>query len=187
MGDLEIYIDSDGVIFDTIDTGKRLAKESGYDPEDFWGLHEYFVQVDWYILMHEAGILDNAIRKIKCIIEDDDVKIVKILTKLCGADTEEPAKRINYYKLLYDVEVITVEFDENKDEVVDPKGKVLIDDSWSNIKRWREAGGVGILFSKTECDLENDIINDLLLFKETKGVQALLHKEECKKLELKNV
>lgn len=182
MGKLRVYVDSDGVNFDTIDKGKALARELGYNPEDFWELHEFFVQVNWYILLHESGILNNAIRKIKAIQEDEDVEEVTILTKLCGADTEEHAKRLNYNKLLYGVEVITLDLEENKDEVVDPVDCILIDDSMSNIIRWRNAGGVGILFSKTECDLENDVIDDLMKFKDTKGVQRLLSKENCKKL-----
>ena len=38
---INLYFDCDGVILDTIATARRLAKEKGYNPNDFDELHEF--------------------------------------------------------------------------------------------------------------------------------------------------
>ena len=178
MEKIKIYFDSDGVVFDTINKARKLGKKTGYDVESFGGLREYFISndCDWLRLIATSGIINDAINKIKIIKEDEDVE-VEILTKLCSHPHEPHIKRYVYSNLLPGVRVNMLSLDENKNDVVDsPVDCILIDDDIGNIMRWREAGGIGILFCKDRCDLGNDIIDDLLKYRDTKSVRDLLNK-----------
>lgn len=155
-----LYIDCDGVIFNTINEAYKMMEEEGLDHTNRELANQYFKDVDWHLLIGRAGILNDSIRKIKMIIKSNNFKDVKILTKLCGNETEELAKRIAFAKLLPGIEVITVALDESKAEVVCAKGDILVDDYFKNVNDWHNHNGIGILY-----DIENDnslnSINDL--------------------------
>lgn len=185
MEKIRLYIDCDGVILDTIATARRLAKEKGINPNDFDELHEFFLSIDWNILIYESGILDNAISKIKRIIASGKYD-VSILTKLCGNETEELAKRIILSKLLPDVPIITLDLAESKHTKVNPVDAILIEDSLHNHRGWIKAGGISVLFLKGEYiydypdekriteEEKLNIVDDILKFEETDGVKRLL-------------
>lgn len=173
MKKIIIYFDCDGVILNTIETAKQMAKEEGVNLCNRNEFDHFFQIVDWNILIYRAGILDNAIRKIKKIMETEKYE-VKILTKLSGNENEELIKRRLFAKLLPDVPVITLNIDENKDEIVNPVGNILIEDSIDNAKRWNDANGIGLVLNFKKFNYENDIIDDIEKFEETSGVKRLL-------------
>lgn len=185
MNKIKLYIDCDGVILDTIATARRLAKNNSYNPNDFDELHDFFISIDWNFLIYESGILDNAISKIKRIIATNKYD-VSILTKLCGNDTEELAKRIVLSKLIPDVPIITLDLYESKHTKVNPIDAILIEDSLHNYRGWTKAGGCAVLllFGEYIYDYPDeariseeerlDIVDDLLKFEETDSVKRLL-------------
>lgn len=162
MKDKILYLDCDGVILDTIDEAYRMMRELNMDISDWRVVNNFFVNIDWNILIYEAGILKHSITKIKRIIESGMFKEVKILTKTSGNLEEAKIKKILFGKLLPEIEVITVDFYDNKDEVVDPVGHILVDDSKSNCRRWSASGGRGILFVREKPNYELDQIDDLI-------------------------
>lgn len=174
MNNVILYIDCDGVIFDTINTAYRMMDEIGLDRHKREEADFFFQTVDWNVLIYEAGVLNNAIRKIKYIITNNIFSEVKVLTKLSGNPDEERIKRIILGKLLPDVEIITLEIYEHKDEKVHAKGNVLVDDDTKNYERWNNASGIGVHYIQNVSDLENNIISDLLDIPNTKGVKTLL-------------
>ena len=87
---------------------------------------------------------------------------------------EESVKRTLFNKLLPGVRVITVNFNDNKDEVVDPINNILVEDTLSNALRWRNAGGIGLYFVKENPDFLNDEIADLSEITSAFGVQKVL-------------
>ena len=176
MNNVILYLDCDGVILNTIDTAYRMMEAEGLDITNHETVNHFFINTDWNILIYEAGIINNAISKIKRIIESNVFAKVCILTKTSGNVDEEKIKRILFGKLLPSVEVITVDFYDNKDEVVNPVNHVLVEDSISNADRWKHAGGVGVYFVKKEPDLEKDEINDLEDIVKTNSVKRLLKK-----------
>lgn len=173
------YYDCDGVLLNTIEAGRIMAKEMGIDTKDYYAFNYFFRTVDWNELIYRAGILDNAISKVKKIINDDKY-IAKILTKTSGNEYEEEIKRRLFSKLLPDVELIALDFMENKDEVVDPRNNILIEDSRSNVRRWNLANektnslGVGLLLDFNNPDYHHNIIDDIARFEDTDGVKKLL-------------
>ena len=179
MRKITIYYDCDGVTLNTIEAGKIMAKERHIDASNPYAFNYFFRTVDWNELIFRGGILDNSVRKIKRI-SDMDFFISKILTKLSGNEYEEMVKRRLFAKLLPDVPVITLGLHENKDEVVDPRDNILIEDSKSNADRWTMtnerlgAYGVGILLDFHHPDYHNNVIDDIDYFMETDGVKRLL-------------
>lgn len=176
MSDVILYLDCDGVILDTMDTAYRMMDEQGLDKTDGNMVNFFFINTDWNVLIYEAGIINNAILKIKRIIESNIFTEVKILTKLSGNVDEERIKRILFGKLLPSTEVITLKINDNKDEVVDPVNNILVEDSVKNAVRWKNAGGISIYFEKNNIDYENDIINDLSDIIKTSSVKNLVKK-----------
>ena len=174
MNDVILYLDCDGVILDTIDTAYRLMKEEGLDITNGEEVDNFFINTDWNVLIFEAGIINNAISKIKRIIENNIFSKVVILTKTSGNVDEEKIKRILFGKLLPSVEVITVNINDNKDEIVNPVNHILVEDSVKNAIRWTNAGGVSVYFVKDKSDYEKDVINNLSDITETSSVKKLL-------------
>lgn len=174
MNDVILYLDCDGVILDTMDTAYRMMSEEGLDISNGEVVNHFFINTDWNILIYEAGIIKDAIIKIKKIIASNIFSRVSILTKTSGNLEEEKIKRILFGKLLPDVPVITVNFRDNKDEVVDPVGNILVEDSIQNAARWNNAGGIGIIFVKDNPNHDKDIIDDLGDICEAYSVKKLL-------------
>ena len=174
MNSAILYLDCDGVILDTIDEAYCMMKELGLDTSDQILVNKFFRMVDWNILILRAGILKDSISKIKKIITSATFKDVVILTKISGNLNEESVKRTLFNKLLPGVRVITVNFNDNKDEVVDPINNILVEDTLSNALRWRNAGGIGLYFVKENPDFLNDEIADLSEITSAFGVQKVL-------------
>ena len=172
--DVILYLDCDGVILNTIDEAYNLMLEIGLDISDSTIVHDFFVNTDWNMLIKRAGVINDSINKIKRIIQSKMFKDVIILTKISGNLYEEGIKRAFFHDVLPGVRVITVNFNDNKDEVVDPINNILVEDSVSNAQRWNLAGGIGILFVKQNPDYQHDIIDDLECLIEASSVKRLL-------------
>ncbi len=175
MIDTILYLDCDGVIFNTMETSFNMMKELGLDSKKCEDLDYFFIHViDWNYLIYKSGIINNAILKIRTIKEKNIFKDVKILTKLSGNLGEELVKRRLFSKLLPDIEVITLPFKEHKDEIVDPVGNILVEDNLSNFDRWENAHGVAVLFKPDEFNYESNIICDLMDISKTNAVKKLI-------------
>lgn len=174
MNDVILYLDCDGVILDTIDEAYRMMEEVGLDSKNKELVHKFFLNVDWNLLVLRAGILKDAVNKIKKIRESNLFKDIIILTKISGNLYEEEVKRNLFGELLPEIEIITVKFNDNKDEVVNPKNNILVEDTLNNAIRWRNAGGIGLYFVKENPNYMYDEIADLSEINKTVGVQKVL-------------
>lgn len=56
MSDQKIFIDFDGVIFDT---EKRVVKRKNQNPDISW--NDFFEKLDWFELLDESKVINNAI------------------------------------------------------------------------------------------------------------------------------
>ena len=133
---IRLYLDCDGVILNTIDKVKELMIKDGIEPKDELIVHDYFVsKIDWNVLIKEAGILKDALNKIKFLFSLGiyDTKILTTITCMI-----EPECKIRYFnEHLPRIEVITVPWGVRKDSVVDARNSILVDDSKNNILNWR--------------------------------------------------
>ena len=179
MQKIDLYIDCDGVILDTIKAAKRVAKRLGYDPDDFNSVHEYFLHdVNWKDIIEEAGVIGNVIESINKLAATGLFNVV-IFTKL---SREVLAKRTEYFYPSHEIEyeeslsgtapldydvtdelykiqilknlfpnitVLATDIKHNKNDIVDTRYAILIDDAVRNFRKWRESNedAVGFLFS----------------------------------------
>ena len=77
-----------------------------------------------------------------------------ILTKVHS--TQEADAKINYFKNLgIDQKVIPVFYPLKKNDVVDAKDNILIDDSLRNLRQWVMDGGYPMFFDKYENNIDS--------------------------------
>lgn len=172
--DTILYLDCDGVIFDTINEAYRMMEEIGLNRNNHSEVDLFFKNVDWNLLFERSKELNNAIEKIQFLKNSNIFKEIIILTKLSGNYYEEGIKRKIFSDLLPDIRIITLQRSITKDSVVIANGNILVDDEKKNIDSWNNSGGVGISFHQEIIDLENNIINDLLDIINTDSYKKLI-------------
>lgn len=168
-----LYVDCDGVIFNTIETAFNMMLENNLDITNKNLVDNFFKNVNWNLLLRKSIIINDAINKMKNISDKQIYKDVIILTKLSGNYHEEGLKRETFGLLLPNIKVITLPRNYDKTFVVPSKNNILVDDEEKNIVSWNKNGGIGIRFMNDIVDLEHDTINDLDDIENTNGVKLL--------------
>jgi len=80
----DLYIDCDGVIFDTIKYAFNEMRRLGVDLSNDELITKYFKEVDWNNLITKSGIINNIINKINLLKESDVFDLVCVLTHRCS-------------------------------------------------------------------------------------------------------
>jgi len=143
------YIDLDGVILDTEDIiFNKLLFDCKNLTEDF--IFPYVVNINWAYILKNSKDINNAIN----ILKNMNPKESAILTRVHS--TQEAEAKINYFKELgIKQEVIIAPYTKRKDEVVDAKDNILIDDSLKNLRQWIQSGGYPMFFDKNENGIDS--------------------------------
>jgi len=165
----DLYIDCDGVIFNTISVAFKEMKELGVDLSDEDAITDYFVKCDWDKLIKEGGIINDSIEKIKILSESESFNSVQVATHRCSY-LEGVIKTDKFRELIPNVKIVTIPKKIPKHYAVPANGHILIDDARHKIEDWVNAGGIGILFSQkvdrliypNESEKNYFITNDLL-------------------------
>lgn len=142
---INLYIDFDGVIMDTIEKSYCMFEKLGFDSKDFDRVVEFYKNLDWKVFLNQTEEINDSFKNIDRIVESDlfNVNILTHVTTL-----EEAEAKINFIrKRLHEITIITVPKKIDKTKIVNAKGAILIDDYASNLKKWEEAGGTGVRFS----------------------------------------
>ena len=141
MVDNKIFIDFDGVIFDT---EKRVVEKKNKKPNMSW--NEFFEKLDWFQLLEESQIINNAI---DYILEGQEKnKQIAILTKIHTL-IEMQAKVDIIRKHKVAVPILFVPPHVKKSSIYLPNnGEILIDDSIKNLTDWETHGGTSIYFNE---------------------------------------
>lgn len=141
MFERPIFIDFDGVIFDT---EKRVVQQKEQLPKISW--EEFFATLDWFKLLEESKVINNAV---DYILEGQEKnKKIAILTKIHTL-LEMQAKVNKLRNCNINVPILFVPPHVKKTSIYLPNnGEILIDDSIKNLKDWKEHGGVGIHFDE---------------------------------------
>ena len=162
----QLYIDFDGVIWDSWSIYDRIIEEKDkklYDnykkntltSEDIIKMREIFKDLDFEKAFQESNQLNDSIKHIK-YLQDQNMFNIKVLTH-CNSENEIKNKQKIIDKHLDNIMVIPVYQPNCKTTAVDPKGTILIDDYSKNIQAWINAGGLGIKFDDEENDLFHSI------------------------------
>lgn len=137
----KIFIDFDGVIFDT---EKRVTERKNQNPNISW--NEFFEKLDWFELLEESKVINNAI---DYILEGQaKSKKIAILTKIHTlVEMEAKVKVLRSKKVK--VPVLFVPPHVKKSQIYLPNnGEILIDDSIKNLIDWEKNGGKSIYFNE---------------------------------------
>lgn len=143
-----IFIDFDGVI---LDTEERIVRLKDNCPNLTWD--EFLDQLDWFLLLSEAKVINNAV---DCIMEaqNNKQKEIFILTKIHTL-LEMQAKATYLRNAKVQTPVLFVPPHVKKSQIYLPaNGEILIDDDIKNLVDWEESGGKGIYFNQNNVRYE---------------------------------
>lgn len=145
MSNQKIFIDFDGVIFDT---EKRVVERKNQKPDMSW--NEFFEELDWFQLLEESKVINNAIDYI--LKGQTRTEQLFILTKIHTlVEMEAKTKLLRNKKI--EVPILFVPPHVKKSQIYLPNnGEILIDDSIKNLIDWEQNGGNSIYFNE---DLES--------------------------------
>lgn len=143
----DIYIDFDEVIFSTEDLlfeRYKKLKAKGIKVDKL----NYLQTFDWEDLIERSSSIRDSIDVLR------ELKEASILTKVHSMENEAVAKIKKLRSLGIRNDVIICPFAFKKTDIVDPRGKVLVDDTVHNLDDWYQAGGIPIFFNKNNEDID---------------------------------
>lgn len=151
---MNLYIDCDGVILNTIKlTYENLVEKGLLDEEykPYKGMESkirlYYSTINWDLLLTIASPINNSIEDIKKISATGNFKHLAILTHI-NSIGEGMAKKRYFKEKLKEVPVSLVAKHISKADVVNPKNSILVDDYAFNLIEFTQKGGIGILFDE---------------------------------------
>ena len=162
---INLYLDCDGVILDTIPAIDKALQKVGYTYKG-QSKNEPFMKdflknkFNWEEEIELIPNLDDSVNKIKKL-DKKNIFNIKILTHVIS-DKEAKAKEKLFAELLPNIEVITVPKDTKKTEMVEVKNSILVDDFLPNVVDFNSEGGIGIKFAGKETSDDVIRITDLL-------------------------
>jgi hypothetical protein len=172
----KIYIDFDGVIWDTWPMLYKTLKENDrclYDkmmtktltPEEDLAIGKVFIKHNnWDYIMENTLPIAESLDELKELY-DSNMFDISILTH-CNTDGEVNNKRKIINKYVPGIELIPVFKPAAKSSAVNPRGAILIDDYSLNLIDWQNAGGIAVKFTtKHNENSEFYHINSLLQIK----------------------
>ena len=141
---LNLYIDFDGVIMNTIEVSYRMMEEQNVDRSDYDAVGIFYRDANWEKLLSESKSINNSWECIKKVIDSNKFNVA-ILTHVNSlTEIEEKVKIIrNHFR---DITIISVPKSISKTEMLKAEGSVLVDDYVNNLVEWQEAGGYGVRF-----------------------------------------
>lgn len=143
---INLYIDFDGVIMNTIEVGYKKITDSGKEINE-QTCTEMYSNLDWKkFLNKECCEINNSIECIQKII-DSDMFNINILSHVHSL--EEAIAKIEYIRKYFkDITFIPVPKKISKTKMVHTKDAILIDDFAGNLREWTKCGGIGVRFSE---------------------------------------
>ena len=140
---LNLYIDFDGVIMNTIDVTYKMADDLGIE-RNYENYLKFYQKLDWREVLNKSEAISDSWNCIQKIIESNKFN-VSILTHVTSiSEIEEKVKIIREH--FRDITIIPVPKSISKTEMLKAEGSVLVDDFVHNLKAWEAAGGYGVRF-----------------------------------------
>lgn len=147
---INLYIDFDGVLVDTINETYRMMAEKGISLNDAESVSKFYRELDWNEILSNTKEINNAFENISAL-EDSIIYKPCILTTVHSTQ-EMKAKILFIRSKNKNINVICVPKGIEKCDMVDPRNSILIDDYGGNLKTWVENGGIGIKFSEEDSN-----------------------------------
>lgn len=142
---MDLYLDFDGVLMDTINVSYKMMEDLGIDLNDRQKVIEFYKNLDWAHLLTISGELSEAFYYVNKIYEEH-IFNPKILTTVNSLN--EMIAKIEYTRTKNkEISIICVPNGINKCKVVNASNSFLVDDYSHNLINWEKEGGIGIKFS----------------------------------------
>ena len=170
---MDLYLDFDGVIADTINVTYRMIEERGIDIKDRPKVCEFYRTLDWAKLLSNIGQINDSIKWIKKI-QASGLYNMAILTTVNSLD-EISAKKEYIRKFGLKLPIVSVPRGVDKNELVDANKAILVDDYSGNLYPWEKSGGIGVKFSNNESN-EFITVSSLGELNQEKLVKKLIKK-----------
>lgn len=142
-----LYIDFDGVLFDTIPLAFLEMERLGVDLSNEDAITDYFRTANWNYLIEQGGVLNDSIQKLEILMESNEFEQVEVATHRCSYQ-EGVIKNSNLKKQIPNLKVTTIPKRIEKHHALKAENNILIDDAKGKILSWIKDGGIGILFSR---------------------------------------
>lgn len=140
---MNLYIDFDGVIYNTIDVSYKMAEKENI-AKDYESYYQFFKNLDWCEVLEKSSEINEAFSCINKIINSGKFNVYILSHVVSMKEAEFKINLIRKY--LTDVTIIPVPKRISKTKMVKVKDAILIDDYPENLKEWSNAGGIAIRF-----------------------------------------
>lgn len=138
-----LYIDFDGVIYNSIEVSYKIAEEEHIN-KDYESYYQFFKNLDWCAVLEQSTEINDAFNCIEKIINSGKFNVCVLTHVVSLKEAELKVKLIREH--LRDVTIIPVPKRLSKAEMVKTKDAILVDDYPENLREWKDAGGTGVRF-----------------------------------------
>lgn len=142
MEKINLYIDFDGVILDTITPLYRDYEQQKIKDEN---REEFYINYPWHTIIDDKYIINDAISDIQEIIDSDKFNLA-ILTHVNSLN--EAVLKVKYLRRYFkDITIIPCPKKISKTQMIHTKDAILIDDYAGNLRAWEKEEGIGVRFN----------------------------------------
>ncbi len=142
---INLYIDFDGVILDTINVTMELMNEQNIDIKDVKKVSEFYTTLDWQYVLSITPEINDSLSSIQKLL-DTKLFDISILTHVNSLN--EAIQKVHYIRKFFrDITVIPVPKVISKTKMVQTAGSILVDDYAGNLREWESEHGIAIRFS----------------------------------------
>ena len=142
MDRLNLYIDFDGVILDTLTPLSKEKEQNNISPEEE---RKFYANYPWEKLLIDENIINDAIEDINKIIASNKFNLA-ILTHVNSLN--EATLKIKYIRKYFkDITIIPCPKEISKTKMIHTKGAILVDDYAGNLREWEKEEGIPVRFS----------------------------------------
>lgn len=171
---MNLYLDFDGVIVDSIRVTYKMLEEKGISVEDTSKVQEFYRELDWFKLLDDISQINNSIKNIKILLKNEVYNLYILTTVNSLKELEAKVKYLRGFGL--NIPVIAVPKGVNKSELVDAKNSILVDDYSGNLYPWEKAGGIGVKFTEKVKEQSFITVNSLGELNQPQFMKRLIRK-----------
>ena len=142
---LDLYIDFDGVILNTIEISYKDFKEINNQSKGKTDIKDYYENLNWDQLLQKSTPINNSIENIEKLIKSNLYNIY-VLSNVFS-ENEIKAKQKYLKEKLPNIKLIAVTPNQKKCDIVNCKNSILVDDYMGNLEIWFAKGGIPVKFS----------------------------------------
>lgn len=142
---INLYIDFDGVIMDTISVTYKMIEEQNVDITSEKSKADFYIGLDWKKLLENTSDINDGLNCIQKIIDSNKFNVA-ILTHVHSM--HEAVEKIKFIRKYFkDITIIPVPKEISKTKMVHTLDSILIDDYTANLHEWQKEGGISVRFS----------------------------------------